>query len=275
LELTRNVTLGVYLPEKTWVHQLDPRSKIIFAVILITLIFFIDTYTAYAWFALFILGIQRISRVPLSFVLTGLRPMIPVLVIIWIFQFFFYEAADASTLVSFWVIEGTDAGLRMGNLIILRVLMLYLVITTLTLTTTLVNLTHGMEILIAPLRRVGVPSQELAMVMVIALRFVPTFAEELEKIIKAQMARGVAFDRGNFLRRAVSIFGAFLPLFVNAYKRGEELIVAMEARNYSGGRGRTRMKTLKMCRLDLAGAIVMLAFSLLLLILINLIPPPY
>jgi len=270
MELTKNVTLGVYLPAETVVHRLDPRNKILLSLVLITLIFFIDTYLVYAGFAVFMVALQKISRVPPGFVLRGLRPVFPLLAIIWVFQFFFYEAPDAVTLVSFWIFEGTDAGIHMGNLIILRVLMLYLVITTLTMTTSLVNLTHGMEALLSPFRRLGLPSQELAMIMVIALRFVPTFAEELEKIIKAQMARGVAFDRGNFLRRALSIFRAFLPLFVNAYKRGEELIVAMESRNYTGGAGRTKMKTLKMTRLDLLAIGVVLTFSVLVILLIFL-----
>ena len=275
MELTKHVTLGVYLPTQSLVHRLDPRTKILISAFLVILAFYVETYTGYAFYLGFCYWGLHLCRIPFSFALKGFKPMLPILIVMWIFQLFLYTTPQAEVLYSVWLLEITDAGLRMGNIIVLRVLVLYSIVTLLTFTTSMVELTYGMEALLQPFRKVGVPAQELAMVMVIALRFVPTLAEELEKIVKAQMARGVAFDRGNFLRRAKSIFGVFLPLFVNAYKRGEDLIVAMEARNYTGGAGRTKMKHLKMSRRDLMAAGVILVFSILLMTLVRYLPPPY
>ncbi len=275
MELTKNLTLGIYLPTQSLVHYLDPRTKIIAAALLIALAFFVEIYVGYAFYLLSLYFLLLLCRIPLGFALKGLKPMIPILALMWVFQLFLYTEPQAEVIFSAWILEVTDAGLRMGNIIALRVLVLYMIITLLTFTTSMVELTYGMEALLQPFRRVGVPAQELAMVMVIALRFVPTLGEELEKIVKAQMARGVAFDRGNIFRRARSIMGVFLPLFVNAYKRGEELIVAMEARNYTGGAGRTKMKHLRMGRRDLAAAGVLLGYLSFFAGLLLQISPPY
>jgi energy-coupling factor transport system permease protein len=137
----------------------------------------------------------------------------------------------------------------------------------------MVSLTDGMESLLNPLSKIGLPAQELVMTMVIALRFVLILAEELDKIVKAQMARGVAFDRGNFIQKTKKLFPVFLPLFINAFKRAEELIVAMEARSYSGGKGRTKMKTLHMSRADLTAGLVVTGLSAAIIILILLSEP--
>ncbi len=268
MELTRNITLGVYLPGETAIHRLDPRTKIIAATMLITLLLFIKSYEAYGFFLIFTAGIIVFAGIPLSYALCGLKPMLPVLLLMWIFQFFLYSTPDANILFSWWIFTATDAGLHMGNIITLRVLFLFTVTTILTLTTSIVNLTDGLESLLKPLRKIGLPSQELVMTMIIALRFVLILAEELDKIIKAQMARGVAFDRGSFIQKTRKLFPVFLPLFINAFKRAEELIVAMEARSYSGGKGRTKMKTLHMGRVDLGAGLIMLLFTILMIYII-------
>ncbi|MEW5785812.1 MAG: energy-coupling factor transporter transmembrane protein EcfT [Bacillota bacterium] len=273
MELTRNITLGIYLPGDTVIHRLDPRTKIIAGAILLCLLFLIKTYTAYAVFAAFTLALILTTRIPLKFTLNGLKPMLPVLAIMWLFQLFLQKPPGANVIFSFRFLEATDAGLHMGTLMAIRVILLLLITTTLTLTTSMVALTDGMEALLRPFRKIGVPSQELAMTMVIALRFVPTLAEEMEKIIKAQSARGVAFDRGNFILRTAKVFPVFLPLFINAFKRAEELIVAMEARSYTGGAGRTKMNGLRMNRLDAAAFAALLLFSAVMLILILSVLP--
>ena len=157
----------------------------------------------------------------------------------------------------------------------IRVLLLFLVTTILTLTTSTVELTDGAEALLRPLQRIGVPAQELALTMVIALRFVPTLAEEAEKIIKAQMARGVAFDRGNFIRRTVKLFPVLLPLFINAFRRADELITAMESRCYTGGAGRTKMKVLCISKNDYFAWAVFFLFAAVQIALILTIAPPF
>lgn len=273
MELTRNITLGVYLPGETFIHRLDPRTKIVAAGLLVILLLFLKSYQTYGIFLLFTAAVIIAAGIPFSYALSGLKPMLPVLILMWVFQLLLYSKPGAEVLFSWWIFTATDAGLHMGNLITLRVLFLFTVTTVLTLTTSIVSLTDGLESLLKPLQAIGIPSQELVMTMVIALRFVLILAEELDKIIKAQMARGVAFDRGNFLQKTRKIFPVFLPLFINAFKRAEELIVAMEARSYTGGKGRTKMKTLHMGRVDLAAGIMMLLFCGLMVYMIFSIKP--
>lgn len=273
MELTRNITLGVYLPGETFIHRLDPRTKIVAAGLLVILLLFLKSYQTYGIFLLFTAAVIIAAGIPFSYALSGLKPMLPVLILMWVFQLLLYSKPGAEVLFSWWIFTATDAGLHMGNLITLRVLFLFTVTTVLTLTTSIVSLTDGLESLLKPLQAIGIPSQELVMTMVIALRFVLILAEELDKIIKAQMARGVAFDRGNFLQKTRKIFPVFLPLFINAFKRAEELIVAMEARSYTGGKGRTKMKTLHVGRVDLAAGIMMLLFCGLMVYMIFSIKP--
>ncbi len=268
MDLTKNITLGIYLPGSSSIHRLDPRTKIIAAAVLIAMLMFFRSYSSYAVFTLFTAAIIFVSGIPPGYALRGLKPMLPVLAIMWLFQLFLFKTADTSILFRWWIFEATEAGLHMGNLICLRVLFLFTVTTLLTLSTSVVALTDGLESLLKPLKAIGVPTQELVMTLVIALRFVLILAEELEKIIKAQMARGVAFDRGNFIQKTRKVFPVFLPLFIGAFKRAEELIVAMESRSYSGGRGRTKMKTLHMGRADILSLIIIMLFSALIIALL-------
>ncbi len=274
MELTKNITLGVYLPGKSFIHRLDPRTKIIASGIIIILLLIIRSYPAYGAVFLFVAAAVMIAGIPVGYAFSGFKPMLPVLIFMWIFQLFLYSSADAETLFSWWIFSATDAGFHMGTLVTLRVLFLFGVTTILTLTTSMVSLTDGLESLLSPLKAIGLPTQELVMTMVIALRFVLILAEELDKIVKAQMARGVAFDRGNFIQKTKKIFPVFLPLFIGAFKRAEELIIAMEARSYTGGRNRTKMKTLHMGRVDLKAGLIMIAFTALIIYLILTTVPP-
>ncbi len=275
MELTRNLTLGIYLPGKTALHCLDPRTKIAGASGLILLLILTNNYAAYAFFTAFTLGLILIAKIPFRFALKGLRPMLPILVIMWFFQIFFQKPPGSNVIFSYWIFNATDAGLHIGTLMSIRVLLLFLVTTILTLTTSTVELTDGAEALLRPLQKVGVPAQELALTMVIALRFVPTLAEEAEKIIKAQTARGVAFDRGNFIRRTVKLFPVLLPLFINAFRRADDLITAMESRCYTGGAGRTKMKVLRMSKNDYYAWGVLFVFAVIQVILILKVARPY
>ena len=274
MELTKNITLGVYLPGKSFIHRLDPRTKIIASGIIIILLLIIRSYPAYGAVFLFVAAAVLIAGIPVGYAFNGFKPMLPVLIFMWIFQLFLYSSSDAETLFSWWIFSATDAGFHMGALVTLRVLFLFGVTTILTLTTSMVSLTDGLESLLSPLKAIGLPTQELVMTMVIALRFVLILAEELDKIVKAQMARGVAFDRGNFIQKTKKIFPVFLPLFISAFKRAEELIIAMEARSYTGGRHRTKMKTLHMSRVDLEAGLIMIAFTALIIYLILTTVPP-
>ncbi|NLA04830.1 MAG: energy-coupling factor transporter transmembrane protein EcfT [Firmicutes bacterium] len=275
MELTKNLTLGIYFPADTTLHSLDPRTKIAGTTCLIGLLLFTNNYTAYAFFAAFALGLILMAKIPLGFALRGLRPMLPFLAMMWVFQIFFQKPEGAKVVFSWWLLSATDAGLHIGTLMTIRVLLLFLMTTILTLTTSTVELTDGTEALLRPFQKIGVPAQELALTMVIALRFVPTLAEEAEKIIKAQMARGVDFDRGNFIQKIIKLFPVLLPLFINAFRRADDLITAMESRCYSGGKGRTKMKVLKLGKNDYYSWIVLLAFAAMQVILIVKILRPY
>ena len=275
MELTRNLTLGVYLPGKTALHCLDPRTKIAGASGLILLLILTNNYAAYASFAAFTLGLILMAKIPLGFALKGLRPMLPILAIMWVFQLLFQKPPGSKVIFSYWIFSATDAGLHIGTLMSIRVLLLFLVTTILTLTTSTVELTDGAEALLRPLQKIGVPAQELALTMVIALRFVPTLAEEAEKIIKAQTARGVDFNRGNFIRRTFKLFPVLLPLFINAFKRADELITAMESRCYTGGAGRTKMKSLRMGKSDYFAWGIFAAFTVVQVFLMLKIGRPY
>ena len=275
MELTKNLTLGIYFPADTTLHCLDPRTKIIGATGLIGLLLFTSNYTAYAFFAAFALGLILMAKIPLGYALRGLQPMLPFLAIMWLFQIFFQKPAGAKVIFSWWLLSATDAGFHIGTLMTIRVLLLFLVTTILTLTTSTVELTDGTEALLRPFQKIGLPAQELALTMVIALRFVPTLAEEAEKIIKAQMARGVDFDRGNFIQKIMKLFPVLLPLFINAFRRADDLITAMESRCYTGGKGRTKMKVLKLGKNDYYSWIVLLAFAAMQVILIVKVLRPY
>ena len=273
MELTKDITLGVYIPRNTSVHRADPRTKIVLTFWLITLLFFIKTYVAYGVYAVFTLFLVWAAQIPVGYSLKGLKPMIPVLAIMWLFQLFLQKPDHAQVIFSLGILEATDVGLRIGNLMTIRVLLLFLITTILTMATSMVELTDGIEALLKPFRKIGVPSHELALTLVIALRFVPTLAEELEKIMKAQMARGVDFQRGNVIQKVAAIFPVFLPLFINAFKRAEDLIIAMEARNYAGGAGRTKMRQLEMGAPDIRAFGTVILFTLLLVTVIRLFPP--
>jgi len=275
LELTKNLTLGIYFPGNTTLHCLDPRTKIVGTTGLIGLLLFTNNYTAYAFFAAFALVLILIAKIPVGFALRGLRPMLPFLAMMWLFQVFFQKPPGAEVVFSWWRLSATDAGFHIGTLMSIRVLLLFLVTTILTLTTSTVELTDGTEALLRPLQRFGIPAQELALTMVIALRFVPTLAEEAEKIIKAQMARGVDFNSGNFIQKIIKLFPVLLPLFINAFRRADELITAMESRCYTGGAGRTKMKVLHLSKNDYYSWGVLLAFAAMQVALIVKLLPPY
>ncbi|MBS4021683.1 MAG: energy-coupling factor transporter transmembrane protein EcfT [Dethiobacter sp.] len=273
MELTKDITLGVYIPRETTVHLSDPRTKILLSILLITLLFLVKTYIAYGVFTAFALFLIWASQIPVGYAMKGLKPMIPVLIIMWVLQIFLQKPDHAQVIFTMGFLEATDVGLHMGTLMSIRVLLLFLLTTILTMATSMVELTDGIEALLKPFRKIGIPSHELAMTLVIALRFVPTLAEEMEKIVKAQMARGVDFDRGNFIQKTAKMFPIFLPLFLNAFKRAEDLIIAMEARNYTGGAGRTKMRQLKMGPADTKSFLVVLIFSVAIIAVIRMFPP--
>lgn len=249
-ELLRNITLGQYLPTGSYLHRMDPRAKIVATFFLVGAVSFTPTLTGNAILLAVCLAIVALGRIPLSYALRGLLPALPLLVILAVMQLLFFgRSYDPSSPVVFqwgWIVVSA-AVVRLVLVSAARFVELLFVTTVFTLTTTTTEMTHGIESLLRPLRRFGVPGHELALVVTIAIRFVPTLALEAERLMKAQASRGgrIGGNRWQFVERTRQMLPILVPLFTFALRRGEELIVAMEARAYTGGAGRTSYTTLR------------------------------
>lgn len=255
--MIKNFTIGQYYPAKSPMHSLDPRTKIICVFLFITALFFAHDYYSYLLALLFSLLLVAISRVPLPTLIRGLKPIIIFVLITALLHIFLTPGTEV------WHWKGlkiTREGLDQAVFMALRLILLILVSSLLTLTTTPISLTDGLERLLAPFKKIGLPAHELAMMMTIALRFIPTLLEETDKIMKAQISRGASFSSGNLIKRSKALIPLLVPLFISAFKRAEELALAMEARGYHGGEGRTRMRVLKMQAADMKSFGIMLLF---------------
>jgi energy-coupling factor transport system permease protein len=279
VEFLRDVTLGQYLPGRSITHRLDPRAKLVVLILLIWAITSTTAYLAGVVLLASMVGLIVVSELPIGYVLRGIRPVLPFLVIFLVFQILFAGNYDPSGSPVLWTWTGpepvpirftvTEASLRLSIVSIARLFCLLIVTSILTFTTTTTGLTHGLESLLAPLRPLRVPSHELAMMLAIALRFVPTLAEELERIVKAQASRGADFGRPGrfgFIQRARMLVPIVVPLFVGVFRRAEDLVLAMEARCYVGGAGRTRLAELRMRPLDWAVLVTVAAYVALMLL---------
>lgn len=248
--MLKDITLGQYFPGSSFIHRLDPRTKLIFVVIYIAALFIAKTWVTYA-FVLLVLGVSiAVSGIPLSAMFRGLKPLTFIILFTAIINLLYNK--EGNTLVSFWVITITDAGLVRAGYMVLRIMMLISGTLLLTYTTTPMALSDGMERMLSPLKKLRFPVHELSMMMSIALRFIPTLIEETDRIMNAQKARGADFETGRLIDRAKALLPLLIPLFVSAFRRADELAVAMESRCYHGGEGRTRMNVLKMHSGDIA-----------------------
>ena len=251
------MTLGQFLPGDSPVHRLDPRTKILLMVAYIVLVFLVGRLPVFLLPAAFVVGVVLLARVPLRYLGSSVRPIRWLLVFMFIINLFFTQGR--TVLVQWWIFRITQESLRQAVFITLRLLLLVMGTSLLTLTTSPIVLTDGLERLLKPLAVFRFPAHELAMMMTIALRFIPLLMEEVERIQKAQMARGADFTSGNLIVRARSMIPILVPLFVSAFRRADELAMAMESRCYHGGEGRTRMRELHLHRRDLVAAAVMAA----------------
>lgn len=256
----RDMTLGQYIPGESFVHRLDPRTKIIVTMLLIILLFLVETFQGYGLVALFIGGLILLSQLSPRFVLRGIRPMLVIILFTLVLHVFLSEG---EVIWQLGPLKVTREGLTKGGMMVTRLILLIIGASLLTLTTSPIALTDGIEAILSPGKRIGLPAHELAMMMTIALRFIPTLLEEMDKITKAQMARGADFETGNIMQRAKSLLPLLVPLFVSAFRRADELAVAMEARCYRGGEGRTKMKQLIFTWQDYAVIGLTLAFVVL------------
>lgn len=245
--MLRDITLGQYFPGDTAVHRLDPRTKIVLTFVYIVVLFLARGVFSYL-VMLFWLGVLiAVSGIKPRVILKGLRPIVFIVILTGVLNMFYTPGQPVFTV---WFLTVTTEGIVTAGFMVLRIVMLITGSFILTYTTSPIMLTEGIESLFSPLKRFGAPVHELAMMMSIALRFIPTLIEETDKIISAQRARGADFDSGSILKKAKALVPILVPLFVSAFRRAEELAVAMESRCYSGGAGRTRLRELRLHKRD-------------------------
>ncbi|WP_251860741.1 energy-coupling factor transporter transmembrane protein EcfT [Clostridium sp. Marseille-Q2269] len=246
--MIKDITIGQYIPGESFVHKLDPRVKIIISLIYIIDLFLVNNFKGYIFVVLFTLTAILISHIKFKYIYKGLKPILILVIITAVLNLFL---TPGSTLIFKWkFITIYKEGLKLAIFMVLRLVFLIIGTSLLTLTTSPIELTDGIEKLLNPLRKIGVPAHELAMMMTIALRFIPTLMDETDKIMKAQMARGADFESGNIIQRAKNLIPLLVPLFISSFRRADELAMAMEARCYRGGQGRTRMKELSFSSRD-------------------------
>jgi len=238
-----HMMVGQYYPAESPIHSLDPRIKIVLSLIFMIVLFVINNFIGLMGVVAFIAFIVHVSKVPWKLILRGLRPLLYILIFAFFVHLFF---TPGRILLAAGPLKATEEGLINGLFTGSRLLLIVMGTSLLTLTTSPIQLTDGMEYLLYPLKVVKVPAHEMAMMMTIALRFIPTLMVEADKIMKAQMARGADFESGNVVKRAKSYIPVLVPLFVSAFRRADELALAMESRCYRGGEGRTRMRELSM-----------------------------
>ena len=247
--MLKDITLGQYFPGNSFIHRLDPRTKLIGLVAYIVCLFLAVDYISYALTFVFLAVVIWVSTIPVKFILRGMKPLIFILVFTGLLNLFL---TDGDTkLVSFWGLTITMEGVKHAAFMIIRILMLISGTFLLTYTTSPIALTDGLESLLKPLKLIRLPVHELSMMMCIALRFIPTLIEETDKIMSAQKARGADFESGTLMEKAKALVPILVPLFISAFRRADELATAMECRCYQGGEGRTKMKLLRYTSWDI------------------------
>ncbi|EFH93894.1 energy-coupling factor transporter transmembrane protein EcfT [Finegoldia magna] len=259
--MIKDITIGQYFATDSIIHKLDPRVKVTFVFLYIIAIFLISKLWVYAPVLVFLIAIIKISKIKPNFVFKGVKPLLPIILLTFILN----VLMTPGEVVWKWkIFTVTKAGLNLGFFMAFRLIFLVLGTSLLTLTTSPIELTDAMEKMLHPFAKFGFPAHQFAMMMTIALRFIPTLFEETDKIMKAQMARGADFESGNIIKRAKNLVPLLVPLFINALKIAGELAVAMEARCYRGGEGRTRLNELSYQKRDfIAYGVIILLFILI------------
>ena len=263
--MLKDITLGQYFPGNSIIHRLDPRTKLIMLVVYIVALFMAKGWVAYGVLFAALVWVIKISTIPPKSIVKGMKPLVMILIFTGVLNLFFTQ--EGKLLVDFWIIQIYSGGLSRAVMMVARILMLITCTFLLTYTTSPIALTDGLEALMNPLKKIGVPVHELSMMMCIALRFIPTLIEETDKIMCAQKARGADFENGSLIERAKALIPILVPLFISAFRRADELATAMECRCYQGGEGRTKMKLLRYHREDFVsfgiGAVLVAAVLIL------------
>ncbi|MDR0671207.1 MAG: energy-coupling factor transporter transmembrane protein EcfT [Oscillospiraceae bacterium] len=256
--MLKDITLGQFFPGHSLLHRLDPRVKLVLTAAYIVALFMAHGVFTYGVMVLWLAAAVRLSRLRVRVLVKGIRPLVLIITLTALLNIFY---TDGVVLFSFWILRVTLEGLVIAGRMVLRIVMLIMGTFLLTYTTSPIRLTDALECLLGPLKKLRAPIHELATMMTIALRFIPTLLEETDKIMNAQRARGADFDSGHVVRRARALVPLLVPLFVSAFRRAEDLAMAMECRCYHGGEGRTRMYPLRMTPLDGCVLTAMLAVS--------------
>lgn len=257
--MLKDITLGQYFPMDSPIHRIDPRFKIMFTLTFIVLVFFANTITTYAAVAIFCFGVVFLSKIKLSLVLKSVKPLLIIIIITAVINLFF--TGGENVIWKYKFLKITETGLINAVNMALRLIFLVMGSSLLTYTTSPLMLTDGIESLLRPFSKIGLPAHELAMMMSIALRFIPTLLIETEKIMMAQKSRGADFESGNIIKRAKALVPVLIPLFISSFRRADELATAMECRCYRGGENRTRMKQLKVSQIDFVALFMMIVFA--------------
>ncbi|MVX62818.1 energy-coupling factor transporter transmembrane component T family protein [Clostridium chromiireducens] len=258
--MLKNITIGQYLPGESFIHKLDPRTKIVLSILFIACLFIINKFVGYTVIVGFLLGVILIAKVPFRFIFNGLKPIFLLVALTAIMNIFMVRGTEGTEVFSIGFLKAYPEGLSIAAFMAIRLILLIIGTSLLTLTTSPIELTDGIEKLLKPIGKEI--AHELAMMMTIALRFIPTLIDETDKIMKAQKARGADFESGGIIKKAKSLVPLLVPLFISSFRRADELAMAMEARGYRGGAGRTRMKMLQFSYRD---TIAFIIFGILLI----------
>lgn len=256
--MIRDITIGQYYPAKSVLHRLDPRVKLVSTLLYLISLFLFKSIPGYIVATVFLVAVIRLSKVPFAYIMKGMKPIIMLLMITVIFNLFLTREGDV--LFHAWIFTITEGGLRTAVYMAIRLVYLIAGSSLMTFTTTPNELTDGIESLLHPLNKIHVPVHEVAMMMSIALRFIPILLEETDKIMKAQIARGADLESGNMIQRAKSMIPILVPLFVSAFRRANDLAMAMESRCYRGGEGRTKMKPLRYRSRDYMAYVIVVVY---------------
>lgn len=267
--MIRDITLGQYYQTDSIVHRLDPRVKIAATLVFICSLFVVEQAAGYIVAVLFLAFAIRLSHVPFRFMMRGMRAILFLLLITFFFNLFL---TPGEAVFHIWKLTVTEEGISLAVKMAVRLSLLIIGSSVMTLTTTPNNLTDGLEKMLKPLQRFRVPVHEVAMMMSIALRFIPILLEETDKIMKAQMARGASFDEGNLIQKAKSMVPLLVPLFISAFRRANDLAMAMEARCYRGGEGRTKMKPLQYRRRDKVAYLILAVYLAVCIVVGRIVP---
>lgn len=263
--MIRDITIGQYYPVDSIIHRLDPRTKIIGTFAFIISLFIANSFISYGISFIALGLVISISKVPIKYILKGLKSIFIIILLTVAINLFLTPGENV--VFSVWKLTITDEGIIIASYMAIRLILLIVGSSLLTLTTSPISLTDGIEYLLKPLEKIKVPAHEIAMMMTIALRFIPILLEETDKIMKAQTARGADFETGGLIKKAKSLIPLLVPLFVSSFRRADDLALAMEARCYRGGEGRTRMKQLEYKRLDITSFTLMTLYIGILIII--------